>query len=90
MELNVLTLRHLPTLARIALRKMIGRAPRQAPDPQPGATEEIHPFIDVQALIRENSIEGLDAAAEDYFDRSRVGTSTSPSRSEASRTRPRS
>jgi SAM-dependent methyltransferase len=71
MNLNVLTLRHPITLARLAWRKLRSRLRAGLSKPTPGnlsaASAYSEPLIDVQELIRNHSIEDLNRSAEAYF-----------------------
>ncbi|MFN2240562.1 MAG: methyltransferase domain-containing protein, partial [Thermoanaerobaculia bacterium] len=70
MNLNVLTLRHPVTLAKLAYRKLRSRLQAGLPETTPGdlpAAAPSEPLIDVQELIRNHSIEELNRSAEAYF-----------------------
>jgi SAM-dependent methyltransferase len=72
MNLNVLTLRHPVTLARLAWRKLRSRLQAGLSQPTPGDHSSppagpSEPLIDVQDLIRNHSIEDLNRSAEAYF-----------------------
>ncbi len=64
MDLNVLTLRHALTLARLAIRR---GGKRQAPAPQSSEKPAGETAIDVRSLLAQRSIEELNATAERYF-----------------------
>lgn len=66
MDLNVLTLRHPLTLAKLAFRKL-GRMAASKNAPPPPGTETGAPLIDVNELIRSRSVEELNDLAEGYF-----------------------
>lgn len=66
MELNVLTLRHALTLARMAIRKVSAGPPPESKSVEE-PVEETANAIDVRSLLAQRSVEDLNATAENYF-----------------------